>query len=180
MNTLKEFCKQSFSFLSEQGYTLTSNSDYLVNFTKNSTKIEISFDTISYELTCQFENSENKIFTLQDILSYGEFSDLKGMYQLGNKSQLLQGVKYLAGVIKVAIKKYDVTNAGIFNELYEYRLKTRETLLNQYYLETDMKKAERLWKEKKYNETKQLYEKHKDNLSKTQNKRLEYLNNNTN
>lgn len=180
MNILKEFCERYFSFLSEQGYTLISNSEHVVNFRKNTTEIEIGFDTISYELSCQFKNSESEMFTLQDILSYGEFSDLKGMYQLGKKDQLLQGVKYLADAIQVVIDKYDVANTEIFNELYEYRLKTRKILLNQYYLETDMKKAEQLWKEKKYNETRQLYEKHKDNLSKTQNRRLEYLNNNTN
>lgn len=88
------------------------------------------------------------MFTLQDILSYGEFFDLKGMYQLGNKSQLSQGVKYLASVMQLVIGKYDVANAEMFNSLYEYRLKTREKLLDQYYFETDMKKAEQLWKEK--------------------------------
>lgn len=178
MNTLKELCEQSFLFLYEQGYLFVNNSEYVVYFKKNLTEIEINFDTISYELSCQFIQKKKRMFTLQDIVSYGEFNDLKGIYQLGDKSQLLQGVKYLANVIKIVLEKYDVSNSEVFNNLYEYRLETKEKLLTQYYFDTDMDKAEKLWKEKNYDEAKIIYEKHKVDLSKTQYKRLEYLNNN--
>lgn len=178
MNTLKKYCEQFFLFLNEKGYVIASNSEHEVKFRKNSTEIELSFNVISYELSCQFVENGDRMFTLQDILTYGKFNDLKGTYQLGDKTQLIQGVEYLANVIKIVLKKYDISNAEFFNNLYKYRLETRERLLNEYYFETDMKKAEQFWKDKKYNEAKQIYEKHKKDLSKMQNERLKYLNNN--
>ena len=50
-----------------------------------------------------------------------------------------------------------------------------DTLLEKYYIENDLKKAEAYWKKKEYDKAKELFEKYLDNLSKTQLKKLEYI-----
>lgn len=70
--------------------------------------------------------------------------------------------------------KIDVCNETNFEKVYKFIIEKRNVLLDQYYIDLDLKKAEKYWAEKNYSLAKDLYQKHFDKLSKIQIKRLEY------
>ena len=52
-------------------------------------------------------------------------------------------------------------------------------LVEEYYFKTDIKEAEECWNKGEYSRVRELYEKHIDNLSKAQIKKLQYIIKNT-
>ncbi|MEG0894874.1 MAG: hypothetical protein RR012_06635 [Oscillospiraceae bacterium] len=180
MNQFKEYCKKYFSFLIEQGYKIEDEDDgNLLSYRKGFCKIQILFDSIAYELTCQFIWDDERSFTLQDVLTFSNIKKFNGLYQINDNSQLQKGIIYLTYAIEEVLKSINVANEIEFDKLYNYRLDMRDKLLKQYYIDVDMKKAQQYWDEKRYEDAMILYEKHIDSLTRVQMGKLKYIKNNT-
>lgn len=176
MSELKELCKNEFTFLEDVGYSfIDANSDSNVGLKNGYCEIQIMFDVVGYELTCQFVSKGDYYFALQDALEYIPIKGLKGMYQIGDKSQMEKGVKYISDAIRRVMECVDINNNEIFNKIHQFRIEKHKELLEKYYLDTDMEKAEQLWNDKQYDKVKILYEKHKQRLTNSQKKKLECI-----
>ena len=62
----------------------------------------------------------------------------------------------------------------MFRYICKQQVIEQQEKLRQYYLEYDLKRAEQFWKQKEYGRAKELFEKHLNNLSKVEKKKLEY------
>ena len=62
-----------------------------------------------------------------------------------------------------------------FQKIYQFGVETRKKLLEEYYLEIDLNKAEDYSKSKEYDKAKELFEKNIEKLSKSQLKKLELI-----
>ena len=178
MNQLKECVKRHFIFLNQYGYSISkANTADIISFMGKNNQIDVVFSAIGYELTCQFVDSDNHIFLLQDGLQYESIEEFKGLYQMASKDEIEKGVIYLAEAVKLLFQRIDVSDSLNFQKIYQFRVEMRKKLLEKYYLETDLKKAEEYWKNKEYDKAKELYEKNIEKLSKLQLKKLEYIRN---
>ena len=179
MNQFREYAKIYFNFLYEYGYAITEESnDNIVSFIGKSNRIEIIFSSYCHELSCQFSDNDNKSFSLQDGLEYISVQGVSGLYQMENEGGVERGLHYLAEAVKLLFVKIDISDSINFQKVYQFNLNMQKTLLEKYYLETDLKKAEDYWKKKKYVNAKALFEKNIDHLSNAQLKKLEYIKNN--
>lgn len=180
MSQFREHVKVYFSFLSQFGYFFSEESDSnAISFVGKNNVIYITFSTISYEVTCEFVDGDNKAFSLQDGLKYEYINKYSGMYQVSNRNELEKGIGYLAEAVKILFEKIDISDPLNFQKIYQFRVDTHKELLQQYYLETDLKKAENYWKKKEYEKAKELFEKNIDHLSNSQLKKLEIIRNGT-
>lgn len=178
MSKFKEYIKKHFSFMNELGYKIQEdNNDNSFSFRKKKCKIDVLFNTIGYELTCQFSLDNGNYFLLQDVLMYEKIENFKGVYQVGDKSNLEKGIIYLSKVVKLILYKIDLSDMNNFQKVYQFRIDMRENLLKQYYIENDLKKAEDYWNKKKYKDAQEIFERHFNSLSKSQLKKLEYIKN---
>lgn len=176
MEQFKEIVKKYFEFLNLMGYmTLEDSVAEVVSFRDENIRVDIMFSIIGYELTCQFVDKENKVFSLQDALAYEAIDEFKGFYQMANKADIEKGIAYLSEVVKIVFERINISNSVNFQKIYEFRVNRHKNMLENYYLETDLKRAEEHWRKKEYNEAQELFEKHIDYLSKSQLKKLEYI-----
>lgn len=147
----------------------------VVSFVGADNRIEITYSTAECELTCQFLSVDNRSFTLQDGLLYAAITKYKGLYQIARKENLEMGIAYLAEAVKCLFEVIDLSDPMNFQKVYQYSVDTHKKLLDDYYLKTDINKAEDNWKKKEYDKAKELLEKHIDFLSTSQRKKLEYI-----
>ncbi len=176
MSQFYEFTKNYFAFLQKYGYTCSQN-DYenSVLFVGKNNRIDISFSTVGYELTCQFVDDTKNTFTLQDALGYVGIKEFKGSYQIPRNAEIEKGIIYLVAAVKSLFEKIDISDSMNFQKIFQYRLGMHKELLEGYYYETDIKRAEEYWAKGEYCKAQELYEKHISSLSKVQMKKLEYL-----
>lgn len=171
-----ELVKKYFVFLEQYGYIYEeANSTNCMNFIGKNNDIIIIFSENEYELSCQFQNKENNIFTLQDALKYTDINEFKGLYQLPNKEEIEKGIIYLAEVLKILLVKIDISNNINFNKILQYKMDKCKTQLKDYYCKVDLNKAEEYWIQGDYLNAKSMYEKHINDLSKAQIKKLDYI-----
>lgn len=176
MSQFYELIKEHFSFLQQYGYIcLEENSENIVSLVGKNNRIDIIFSTVGYELTCQFVDNGKNAFTLQDGLRYVNIEDLKGLYQIASVKEIEKGIAYLADTAKILFNKINISDTTNFQRIYQYRLDMHKELLEDYYLKTDIKKAEECWKNGEYTKAQELFEKHINSLSKVQSKKLEYI-----
>jgi len=130
---------------------------------------------VGYEVSASFilKNTYIRV-DLQDIIDYFKIKGI-GLYQIASLDKMNLGVEYLADIIKKVIREFDQNEETIVKKIYNTELETREKLLKEYYIETDLKEAEKFWKSKEYQKAKELYRKNIEYLSKVQSKRLEYI-----
>lgn len=179
MNQLKECVIRHFIFLNQFGYNISeATTSDKISFIGKNNQIDVIFSTIGYELTCQFVDSDNHIFSLQDGLQYESIVEFKGLYQMASKDEIEKGVIYLAEAVELLLQRIDISDSSNFQKIYQYRVETRKKLLDEYYIETDLKKAEEYWKSKEYDKAKELFEKNIEKLSRSQLMKLEYIRNN--
>lgn len=175
MSKFRESVKIYFDFLKQFGYVMTDDNNIdVISFRGKDNRIDITFSSVSYELTCDFVD-ENKSFSLQDGLTFIAIEDYKGFYQMANKEEIEKGICYLAKTVKKLFERIDISDPLNFLKIYQYRIDTHKELLHKYYLENDLKKAEDYWKRKEYAKAKELFEKNIDYLSNSQIKKLEYI-----
>lgn len=176
MSQFNEFVREYFSFLQQYGYICSEeNSENIVSLVGKNNRIDIIFSAVGYELTCQFSDSGKNTFTLQDGLGYVNIKELKGLYQIASIKEIEKGIAYLADTVKILFDKINISDTTNFQKIYQYRLDMHMELLEDYYLKTDIKKAEECWKSGEYDKAQELFEKHINSLSKTQVKKLEYI-----
>ena len=176
MSLFRECVKKHFDFLTRFGYIMSNdNNADIIKFIGKNNQLDVFFSKISYELTCQFIDGD-KTFSLQDGLEFGMIADYKGLYQVADKKEIEIGISYLAEAVKKLFERVDVSNPRNFQKIYQYRIDMHTKLLNQYYLETDLKKAEECWKRKDYAKAKEIFEKNIDYLSDSQRKKLDIIN----
>lgn len=176
MNQISEYAEAHFAFLSKFGYILLKEkSDNMVSFVGKKNQIDIIFSAIGYEISCQFIDSDNNIFSLQDGLTYKDIQGFRGFYQIANKSEMEKGIIYLAEAVKKLFQEIDVSDSLNFQKICQFRIDTHKGSLKKYYAEIDLKRAEDYWEKKEYAKAKELFEKNNDHLSKTQRKMLEYI-----
>lgn len=181
MSQFKEYARIYFDYLDQYGYIISEKSSVdIVSFVGKSNRIDITFSTVGYELTCHFVNNDNKSFSLQDALEYGSIRKFKGLYQIAVEEEVELGISYLAEAVRILFEKIDVSDSLNFQKIYQFRIDTHKSLLEKYYMEIDLKKAEDYWNKKKYIKAKELFEKHINCLSKVQLKKLEYIKKNMN
>lgn len=171
-----ELVKNHFAFLQKYGYTYSRGSDEnSVSFAGENNRIDIIFSTVGYELTCQFADDAQNTFILQDVLDFMEIKEVKGSYQIPRKEEIETGIIYLANATKNLFKKFDISDAENFQKIVEYRFSIHTQLLEDYYCKIDVQRAEKYWKNGEFSKSQELYEKHINNLSKVQKKKLEYI-----
>lgn len=176
MNQFNEFVREYFSFLQQYGYICSEeNSDNIVSFVGKNNQINIIFFPVGYELTCQFVDNNKNTFMLQDGLAYLNIKEFKGLYQISSKIEIEKGIAYLADTVQILFDKINISDTTSFERIYQYRLNMHKELLEDYYLKTDIKKAEECWKNGEYAKAQELFEKHINSLSKAQIKKLEYI-----
>ena len=171
--------KEYFSFLSDYGYNIDKekwdNSISSISYEGCENRIKIWFSKGSYEIGYEFEDFRGNTFSLSDALEYTLLTKYKGVYQIADKECIEKGIIYIANVVQLFLETYNVSNQIYFDQIYQYKIYMADTLLEKYYIENDLKKAEAYWKKKEYDKAKELFEKYLDNLSKTQLKKLEYI-----
>ncbi len=177
MKQIRECAEKHFDFLKQFGYVILDDNDIdVISFRGKDNRIDITFSSVSYELTCNFVD-ENKSFSLQDGLTFLAIEDYRGFYQLANKEEFEKGICYLAKAVENLFERIDISDSLNFLKIYQYSIDTHKELLQKYYLENDLKKAEDYWKKKEYAKAKELFEKNIDYLSNSQKKKLEYITN---
>ena len=178
MNRLKECANKHFGFLNQFGYSVSegSNAD-IISFIGKNNQIDVIFSLAEYELTCQFIDGDNQSFSLQEGLEYESIEDFKGLYQIASKDDIEKGIIYLAEAVKRLFERVDVSDPLNFQKIYQFGVETRKKLLEKYYSEIDLKKAEEYWSNKEYDKAKNLFEKNIKGLSESQLKKLEYMRN---
>lgn len=177
MSRVREFAEIYFNFLKQFGYKISDESaDNVISFIGKNNRIDVLFSTSSYELTCQFVDADQS-FSLQDGLMFGAIEGVRGLYQIANRGELEKGIAYLAEAVRILFEKIDVSNPMNFQKIYKFRVETHKDLLEKYYIETDLKKAEDYWRRKEYAKAKELFEKNSAHLSNVQHKKLEYITN---
>ena len=171
----KDLVAYSFIYLIELGYQETYEEKNVVGYIKDNFIVEITFEPIAYEMRASFilNNTDIRV-DLQAILDYLEIKGI-GLYQIASLDKMNLGVEYLADIIKKVIRKFDQNEETVVEKIYNIELEVREELLKKYYIETDLKEAEKFWKSKEYQKAKELYMKNIEYLSKVQIKRLEYI-----
>jgi len=171
----KDLVTYSFKYLIELGYQETYEENNVVGYVKDNFIIEITFEPVGYEVSASFilKNTYIRV-DLQDIIDYFKIKGM-GLYQIASLDKMNLGVEYLADIIKKVIREFDQNEETIVKKIYNTELETREKLLKEYYIETDLKEAEKFWKSKEYQKAKELYRKNIEYLSKVQSKRLEYI-----
>lgn len=176
MNQFNKFVREYFSFLQQYGYICSEEStENIISLIGKNNKIEIVFSAVECELTCQFVDNGKNTFTLQDGLEYVNIKELRGLYQIVSIKELEKGIAYLADAVKPLFDKIDISDSTNFQKIYQYRLAKHMELLEDYYLKTDIKKAEKCWKNGEYDKAQELFEKHITSLSKIQVKKLAYI-----
>ncbi len=176
MTQFNELVREYFSFLLRYGYIyLEENYENIVSFVGKNNRIDIIFSAVGYELTCQFVDKDKNTFTLQDGLGYVNIKNFKGLYQIANTKDIEKGIAYLANTVKILFDKINISDTMNFKKIYQYRLDMHKELLENYYLKTDIKKAEEYWKKGEYIRAQELFEKHIKGLSNAQVKKLEYI-----
>lgn len=178
MNRLKECAYKHFWFLNQFGYSVSegSNAD-IISFIGRNNQLDVIFSLAEYELTCQFIDGDNQSFSLQEGLEYESIEDFKGLYQIASNDDIEKGIIYLAEAVKRLFERVDVSDPLNFQKIYQFGVETRKKLLEKYYSEIDLKKAEEYWKNKEYDKAKNLFEKNIKGLSESQLKKLEYMRN---
>lgn len=176
MNQIREYAKVHFAFLNKYGYILSKvKSDNMVSFVGKTNQMDIIFSMISYEISCQFVDSDNNTFSLQDGLTYKDIQGFRGFYQIANKNEMEKGIIYLGEAVKKLFQEIDISDSLNFQNICQFRIEMHKDSLKKYYAEIDLKKAEVYWKRKEYVKAKELFEKNIEHLSKTQRKMLEYI-----
>lgn len=179
MSQFREFVKIHFSFLQQYGYICSEeNSENVISLVGKNNRLDVMFLIVEYELTCQFVDGDKKNFSLQDGLGYENIKEYKGLYQVASKEEIEKGISYLAGAVKTLFEKIDISDDWNFQKIYQFKIDMHKELLENYYIEIDIKKAEDYWEKKEYAKAQPLFEKHISQLSKTQLKKLEYIKNN--
>lgn len=180
MDSFKQYVRIHFEFLYQFGYRiLEESSDNIVSFQGESNRLDVEFSEIGYEITCHFIDNENKIFSLQDAILYMPIGKYKGLYQVSSRVEIEKGVICLSKVIKILFDKIDISNHLNFDKIFLFKVETHEKALKDYYLKTDIRMAEEFWERKEYTKAQELFDKHKDFLTKSQFKKLEYIKNHT-
>lgn len=128
-------------------------------------------------MTCQFVDGAKNTFSLQDGLGYAEINEFKGLYLIPDKTEIEKGIIYLADAVKSLFNKIDLSDSMNFQNIYQYRVEMKKKLLDGYYFENDVKKAEECWGKGEYDKAQELNEKHFSSLSKAQRKKLDYIKN---
>ena len=178
MDLFKQYVIIHFEFLYQLGYrVLEEPFDTIVSFQGESNRIDVEFSETGYEITCQF--IDNKNFSLQDAILYMSIGEYKGLYQVSSRTEIEKGVIYLSKVIKKFFDKIDISNHLNFNKIFLFKVDRHEKALKDYYLKTDIKKAEDFWERKEYAKAQELFDKYKEFLTKSQFKKLEYIKNHT-
>ena len=176
MSRFRKYAKTYFTFLNQFGYTISKECDAdIVSFMGKNNRVDILFSTFSYELSCQFTNLDNKTFSLQDGLEYESVEEIKGFYQIASEEGIEKGLHYLSEAVKILFERIDISDLVNFQKIYKFSIDKHKNLLEKYYLETDLKKAEVYWQKKEYIKAKELFEKNIDYLSASQRKKLEYI-----
>lgn len=175
MNQLRKCVKVHFAFLNKFGYILLKEkSDNMVSFGGKENQMDITFSPISYEISCQFVDSDNNTFSLQDGLTYEAIQDFRGFYQIANKSEIEKGIMYLSEAVKKLFQEIDISDSLNFHKICQFSIDTHKDSLKKYYVAMDLKRAEAYWKRKEYVKAKEIFERNIGYLSKTQRKMLEY------
>lgn len=178
MNQFEKCVKIYFEFLNQFGYIIAQeNAPNIIRFEGVHNQIYISFSETEYELACQFVDFENRDFSLQDGLNYESIKAFKGLYQISSKDKIEDGISYLATAVKTLFERIDISDYLNFQKIYQFRLDAHKELLQDYYLETDLKKAEYYWEKKEYAKVAELLQRHISHLTRAQRKKLEYANN---
>lgn len=85
MRRFSELVKEHFMFLQRYEYIrVYENSEFSVSLVGKNNRIEFTFSTIGYELTCQFVDEAKNVFSLQDGLGYAGINEFKGLYHMRN------------------------------------------------------------------------------------------------
>ena len=177
MNRLEECVNRHFNFLNQFGYIiLKGNNADIISCKGKNNQIDVIFSSYEYYLTCEFIGGDNQKFSLNEGLWYGAIEGFKGWYQIANKDDIEKGAIYLAEAVKSLFERIDVSDPLNFQKIYQFCVEKRKESLEEYYLEIDLKKAESYWKSKEYDKAKKLFEKNIEKLSKSQLKKLEYIN----
>lgn len=176
MSQFSKFVQIHFDFLYQYGYIcLEEGFVDVVSFLGKNNQINIMFSAVEYELTCQFVDGNMKTFSLQDALRYATIKEFQGFYQIPSKREIEKGICYIAEAVKILFEKMDISDTSNFQKVYQFSIDLHKKLLDNYYLEKDIKKAEDYWENKEYAKAKELFEKHISYLSKMQLKKLEYI-----
>lgn len=165
-----------FMFLKGLGFeVLEKTDDNIVSFQGKHNRLDVEFYPIGYEIECLFVDNNNKSFWLQDGLNYIGLDEYKGMYQVANQQEIIKGVIYLARAVSILFSAVDIREQNNFNKIYLSAIANQDKLQSDYYIETDLKRADSFWDKKEYNKAQELYEKHESSLTKSQQLKLKYI-----
>lgn len=171
-----ELINERFVFLQSYGYKyMDENLKNSISFVGKNNSIELFFSLMDYEIICQITDAEDKSVTLQDVLEYLKIKEFKGIYQVSKKEEIEKGFYYLAEVLKYIFDKFDISETANFQILYQFRVDRQKKQLEDYYLSIEVDCADNYWRMGEYLKAQDLYEKHINNLSRTQLKKLEYI-----
>jgi len=176
MNEFEKYRTQSFHYLLEQGFHIKKSNDREITYSRNSLDVTIFFDPTSYEIFALFSlPEENVSVSLEELLRYFGIIERKGIYQIPTLDKMEIGVDYISTVVNLMIEKFALNEKIILNDIHNTKEKEHVQLLSNYYLSNDLDMADQLWKNKEYQKSIELYEKHETDLSETQLMKLEYL-----
>ena len=157
-------------------FHLLRENQYNVEYVKDELIVGIVLDSYGYEISAYFrlKNSSNNI-PLQNALEYFGIEEFNGKYQLPTLDKIHLGLDYIEKPIEEIVIRLGETYESVFSDILIWYENNRKKRLEGYYFDTDMRRAEKYWKEKEYDKAIELYLKHKEKLSDTQIKKLNYI-----
>lgn len=178
MNGMTDFLLETFSFMKTYGFqTMNCNEkEHIISFIMPQQKLTVyvDYNQYEYELLCYFMIQNKYAFSLHEAISFAKIPEKKGTYQVSNHDELTCGIKYIANSMLSLFQITGQFNEQILLSICEYTNNIRGRQLEQYYQEIDITQAEECWKRGDYETAKQLFEKHRDELSESQRLKLKY------
>ena len=164
--------------MEEMGFHLLKDEPYHVEYIRDELIVIIFLDNHSYEVGVYFSlnNSSDRV-SLHIALEYFGFDEFNSLYQLHSLDNVSIGFDYMLNPIREIITHLGKAYGSKMMDIMQWSEDARKKRLDDYYIDNDMKKAERYWKEKEYRKAKALYLKNKESLSGTQMKKLIYIKN---
>lgn len=163
-----------FEFLHKYNFYEVVKKNEVV-YEKKNILIRILYNAFSYEINIVFylKNDEIKL-DLQEFLDYYQIKEL-GMYQIPCLGKMQLGINYMSGVLKKVMHKLNDIEEEEFKKVFSFSSNKRKKMLDEYYIQVELDKAEKRWKEEKYEEVQTIYEKYFYALTDLQRKRLSYI-----
>lgn len=163
-----------FEFLHKYNFYEVVKKNEVV-YEKKDISIQILYNAFSYEINIVFYLKKDGMkLDLQEIVDYYQIGE-QGMYQIPCLDKMQLGIKYMSGILKKVMYKLNNIEEEELKKIFLFSSKKRKKMLDEYYIHVELDKAEKSWKEEKYEEVQTIYEKYFYALTDLQRKRLSYI-----